>query len=894
MSSRRNISPPKWADRFLELYCKPEFLEEIQGDAHEIFEQRAISSTLKARLGFIWDVLRFLRLSNLKILNRSNFTQTTMVKNNFKIAARSLRKNKFYTGINLIGISLGIACFILTYLYVQQELSFDRFHKQSDNLYRVWVHEVDAEENEEYFEGTVPVVLGETLKQDLPGIDEILQVRGIGASYISRDQKKIYIGCSLVGSGFLSAFDFKLLIGDRETALNKLENIVLTERDAIGQFGKIDVLGETVKLHIRGEDRSFIVSGVIENRPENSSIRYSSLISDLNNDRFLDEQTRNAWFNFSTELYVLLNPNTDPAALESKFPELIEKGMGEDFEEGAFNVRLQGLSDIHFDTKVEGNTIVGDQQTVRVLGVVGIIVLLLAGINFVNISVGQSMKRAKEVGVRKVMGALRKQLIFQFLSESFLLTFCAMILSLGIISLLLPIFNDYASKNLQLVFSWPLITALTLAFLSIGLLSGIYPALAISSYKPVNALKGVKLTGRTKNGLANSLIVFQFLVAMFFVSTTIVMKNQLNYMSNKDLGFDQDAIAYMKLPKHRSTQDGLDGFMKSNGEVADQFISSLEQLPNLERIAHSNNYFGDEGWMEFDFEDKEGKQRAFHYNNINEGFIELFGIEMVAGGTFKEASTHLHNTGILVNEALVEQFGIENPIGAKIEGNDFEPHQIIGVVKNFHYASLHQRVKPLVMSMNPTPIVKGIEGISINQNTRSTVFVKVNLENYESAKAQIKDIWEARFEEPFEMEFLDTKLKKLYEEEAKTNSMVTLIALLAISIASLGLLGLAALTINNRLKEIGVRKVLGASSASIFQLLFKVFLSPIFIAFLLSVPLTIYVMNAWLENFQYHIDISAIHFISALVLIVLTTLIVVSYQSIKAARVNPIETIRYQ
>lgn len=895
MNRNAKISPPKWADRFLEFYCREEFLEEIQGDIHEIFEQRVIEGPAKAKAGFVWDVLRFFRLSNLKIFNRSKFNQLTMVKNNFKIATRSLMKHRFYALINLTGISLGIACFILTYLYVQEEFSFDKFHNQSDNIYRVWVHEVYAEDNEEYFEGVVPVVLGTTLKQDLPGIEEVIQIKDLNASYVSSDQKKITIGCNLVGSGFLKAFDFKLIVGDRETALDKLENIVLTEKDAIGRFGKTDVLGETIKLNVGGKDHSFVVSGVIENRPENSSVIYGSLISDPNNKRFLNEQSRTAWFNFSSELYVLLNPNTKPESLEGKFPEMVEKGMGENFEEGVFNVHLQPLKSVHFDTKVDGDTIVGDIKTVRILGVVGVVILFLAGINFVNLSVGQSMKRAKEVGVRKVMGAFKKQLILQFLSESFLLTFLAMIISLGISRLLLPVFNEMASKNLSLTFSWPLITALALALLCIGLLSGIYPALVISSFKPVNALKGIRVNGKTKSGMAYSLIVFQFFVAIFFVSTTIVMKNQLNYLSNKDLGFDQEAIAYMRMPKPKNPKEWMDGIMISNGEQADQFLTSLRQLPTLEAVAYSNNYFGDEGWMEFEFKDKEGKLRSFHYNNINENFIELFNIELVQGKSFENASEHLKNTGIIVNEALIKQFGIEgDPIGAKIEGGDFLPHEIIGVVKDFHYASLHERVKPLVMSMNPTPMYRGIEGISINQNTLATVLMKVNLETFSKTKADIKKVWESRFEEPFEIDFLDTKLKKLYEREARTNSMVTSVALLAIAIASLGLLGLAALTIKNKLKEIGVRKVLGASSSNIFQLLFRVFLSPIFVAFLLSVPLTVYVMNGWLESFEYHININFVHFISAFVLIVLTTLLVVSYQSLKASKVNPVETIRYE
>lgn len=893
MSNQKNILPPKWADRFLEFYCRQEFLEEIQGDAYEIFEQQvATNKVRKAKLQYVWNVLRFFRWSNLKATNRSNFTQFTMVKNNFKIAYRNLIRNRFYTAINLTGISLGIACFILTFLYVQEELSFDKFHSKASNIYRVWVHEIY--DNEEYTDGVVPVILGQTIKQDFPEITETIQMRDGLAHYISKEQEKLDFTYYMVGKGFLQTFDFKLLVGDRNSALDKLESIVLTEKQAMSQFGTLDVIGQTVKLDINDQDYSFLITGIIENPPSNSSIKYESLISDLNNERFLPLQTRTAWYNSSAQFFVELSPNVSVEDLESKFPEMVKRGLADEYEEGTFNVGLQPLSEVHFNHEIEGDVIYGDIKTVRILGIVGLVILLLAGINFINLAVGQSMKRAKEVGVRKVMGAYKHQLVTQFLGESVLLTFAAMILSLGVCSLLLPSFNQFADKSIELTFSWPLCAALGIALLAIGLLSGIYPAFVLSSFNPVATLKNAKMSSRGKNGMAYSLIVIQFFAAIFFVSSTVIMKNQLTFLTKKDLGYQSEGVVYMGLPKPKESKPGMVGIMNANGLQAQQFLAQLDQLPAISQSAYANSYFGDYGWMKLDYVDLEEEWKSFYYNQVSEDFTEVFNMKFVAGKGFKGASDFEKRTGIIINETYAKILNLEEPIGAKIPGKKFGEHQIIGVVKDFHFESLHQSIAPLVMSIDPEPVFLAMEGITMSRSARASILLKTNLNDFASVKKEIKAIWEDRFAEPFDLKFIDSNLQKLYEREQNTNAMVNLIATLAIIIASLGLLGLAALTIKNKYKEIGIRKVLGATPASIFQLLYRLFMSPILVAFIISIPFTIYVMNSWLSNFAYQISISAYHFLLAGAGTLVITLIVVSYQSIKAAATNPVDTIRYE
>lgn len=893
MNKRSQISPPKWANWFLERYCREEFLEEIQGDIHEIFESHVnLNKPSLARLRFIWNVLKFFRWSNLKATNRSNFTQIIMVKNNIKIASRSLRKHKFYTGINLTGISLGIACFILTFLYVDEEMSFDKFHSKIDQIHKVWVHEMD--EGDEYFEGVVPFAMAGPLKADYPQIESVIQIWDGLATYTSEDQLTISTGMTVVGEEFLETFDFKLLAGNRETALSKRENIVLTEEEAIRRFGTMDVLGQTVDYSVRSKSIPFIVTGIIENPPKNSSINYHSLISEANNDRAIHERNLNNWFVYSTEIYVLLKPEASIEELEVRFVDMVKTALGEDYEEGLAEVRLQPLEEVHFDTVIDGESITGNIETVRILGIVGFVILLLAGINFINLSVGQSMKRAKEVGVRKVMGAFKRQLIFQFISESLLLTILAGGLGVLISFLLLPTFNDFADKTLELSFNSTLAEALGLAILFIGILSGVYPALVLSSFNPITALKSGATQRGAKNGLAYSLIVIQFLTAIFFVSTTVIMKNQINYLNNKDLGFDKEAKVYFRLPRVRGDFSGMDQIMNANGLLADQMIESLKQIPSIEGLSRSNNYFGDEGWILLDYENKEGQTKEFHYNHIDQNFVNQFDIELVAGSGFQNASQNIRNTGVIVNEAFLKDMGIEEPIGAKIPGDRFGEHRIIGVVSDFHYATLHEKIKPLVMTMNPTPIFKGINGISINQSTRATVIATVKLSNMQSLTNEMKAVWEERFSQPFDLKFIDTKIERMYENEKRTNAMVTLIAVLAITIASLGLLGLAALTIKNRFKEIGIRKVLGANSKSIFKLLYSLFISPIVVAFAISVPLTVYIMSGWLENFAYQIDINVSHFAITAIGTIVITLLVVSYQSLKAATSNPVDILRYE
>jgi len=892
MSQESKISPPRWADRFLRFYCRDEFLEEIQGDVHELFELRQQESVGLAKRLFVWDVLRFFRWSNVKLSNNKQFNQLMMVKNNIKIARRTLWRNKFYTGINLVGISLGIACFLLSSLYVHHEFSYDGFHENIDDIYRVWIHEND--EGDEYFEGVVPMAMVTPLKTDFPEIARTVQISDILGSYTSRDQLLISKRLTVVDPDFLEVFDFKMIAGNRATALSNPENMVLTEADAMDRFGTLDVLGKTVDYEFRDQKHEFIVTGVIENTPANSSVSYNSLLSSDNNKKAFNENTLTGWFLYSTEVFVQLNPGVSVPDLEAKFPKMIETGLGEDYEEGWVEVNLQPLAEVHFDTIVDGENEPGDIQTVRILGLVGFLILILAGINFVNLSVGQSMRRAREVGMRKVMGAYRGQLIGQFLGESFMITVIAAILGLLTSSLLLPVFNSFANTELVLELNAPLLIALGIAVLVIGLLSGIYPAFVLSSFKPSTVLKGIRGNHKSRNGLAYGLIVLQFLTAIFFVSATIIMNHQVKFLASKDLGFDQEAKVYLRLPLAKGEFNGMSAIMGGNQQQAAQVMLDFNRITGIRDMAQANNYFGDNGWIMFEYEDDEEKEREFFYNHIDEKFIEFFNIELSAGKSFATATDLEKKTGVIVNEAFVKEHGIDEPVGSKIGDSGFGENRIIGVVSDFHFASLHQKVKPLVMSMESAPIFKGINGISINQSTRATLLADVKLEDIATVRDEMKTIWEARFSEPFELFFLDTKLEKLYEKERRTSSMVMLITVLAVIIASLGLLGLAALTIKNRFKEIGIRKVLGASAGNIFQLLYKLFLSPVMIAFLVSVPLTIWVMNQWLQNFAYQVNLGPVHFLASASAIALITLLAVSYQSARVARANPVDTIRYE
>ncbi|MCE7991826.1 MAG: FtsX-like permease family protein [Roseivirga sp.] len=893
MKSNRNIAPPRWADRFLAFYCREEFLEEIAGDAHELFEVRLQDEGRQiASLLFIWDVLRFFRWSNIKSTNRSKITQLMMVKNNFKIATRSLVKHKFYTGINLVGISLGIACFILTYLYVHEELSFDKFHSQKDRLYRVWIHEFD--EGDEYFEGVVPMVLTQYMENDFPEIIRSAQMQDKLARYQTPDGTQLTSMIDMVGSDFLRMFDFPLIAGSLEGVLDSPADIVLTKSEAIRRLGTTDVIGKSIEYDIRGENAEFVVSGLVNDPPVNSSLEFVALISDVNKKRFVNEQSLTSWYTFSTELYVLLNERNDVSGLEEKFTGMVETGLGEDYEEGTYTVHLQPLTDMHFNQQIDGDTPVGDINTVRILGLIGFVILFLAGINFVNLSVGQSMTRAKEVGVRKVMGAFKKQLTIQFLTESLLLTLMAALIGLGVSYLLLPVFNQFADKNLQLAFDAPLIQALLLCILFTGVLAGLYPAFVLSSFNPSKVLKGLHKSTQGKHGLAFSLIVIQYVAAIFFVSSTVIMKNQIHYMSELDMGFNKEAKVYFTLPAAKAESMMMQARMKANADQAKVFISEMSQLISIEKISAANNFFGDRGWVKLGYEDKEEELNYFHYNHIDEHFIDLFDMEIVQGQGFDEATTRLRETGMIVNEAFVKAYGIENPIGHKLEGPDFPEHQIIGVVKDFNFSSLHEKIGPLIMSMNAHLVFEGINSIEVNQSLKSTLVAKVDMNAIDKFKGEIEAIWEERYAEPFELGFLDSRIERMYEAEKRNDAMVSLIALLAVVIASLGLLGLVALTVQKKFKEIGIRKVLGASSYTIIKMLNKAFLSPIAIALLLSLPLTYFVMQSWLDDFAYHININPVHFLLAGALIFMTTLLVASYQSVRAAATNPVDTLRYE
>lgn len=809
-----------------------------------------------------------------------------MLKNYIRIAFRSLVKQKFYTLLNITGLAIGMACTLLILLFIFDELNYDTYHDNANNIYRVYVDGVFGGKE---FTGTQnPAPFAKTVIEDYPEVLSATRFRTQG-NFMFRYEDKNLKETKLVytDTETFEIFSFDFISGDPSTVLDDPNTLVITETIAKKYFGNEDPMGKTVILD---NDEDFEITGVIKDLPKNSHFNFEIFIS---LESYADSKINN-WLSQNYQTYLLLADGANPQHLVDKFPLMLEKYFDPQLQQimGAtlkdmkakgvrYDMLMTPLKDIHLYSHMGGELGVnGDIKYVYIFGAVALFILLIACINFMNLSTARSSNRAKEVGIRKVLGSYKKQLIGQFLTESIVLSITAFLFAVATVYLALPYFNQLTEKafsGMELFNPGMIISMLSIATL-VGFLAGSYPAFFISAFQPVAVLKGEIRMGAKSGWLRSTLVVFQFTTSIILIVGTIVVYTQLQYIQNKKVGYEKDQVV---LIKDTWLMDNVNGFkeeLKQHPNIINTTASSY--LP-IESNRSSSVYF------------KEGEvltteTTSIQHWRIDVDYIPTLGMEIVMGRNFSEEFAS-DSTAILVTETCVKQYSLgENPIGKRlgtIELNDdgsnkYVYFNIVGVVKDFNFQSLHHKISPVLFHL---------------ARSTSMVSAKILTENVPATIEFIESKWnEFAPGQPFEYSFMDEDFNNAYKAEQRIGNIFTVFAGLAIFIGCLGLLGLAAFTAEQRTKEIGIRKTLGATISGIIVLLLREFGVLLTISFVVAAPVAYYVMSTWLEDFVYRIDLGIMPFVFAGLFAFIVAIITVSFHAIKAASSNPVDSLKFE
>ena len=888
----KHINPPKWATRFLRWYCKPELLEDLEGDLLELFDRKVETKGAKAanRL-FIWLVLRSFRWSAIKKNQKLKTHSLMLTGQNLKVAARVLWRDKFNTTLNILGLTIGILCFVQMGLYVAQELSFDQMHSKKDRIYRAYLYE-DYGDGRIFFNSVTPMRFEPLFKKEFSEFENVVQwfkrtyaVEASGDNWINEE-------VALISPEFFQVFDFEMEKGNDSNPFTGRYDVILSEGYAEKYFGEEDPVGKSLTINLEKEVVEFTVSAVMKDIPDNSSIQFDLAISNELNQTLFGEQALKGWTSVSQETYVLVNENSSIESVNAKSQDVLMTYLGENFNRDEYTVGFQELTDIHLNPEVPaGIEAVSNPTYVYVLGIIGFLVLLIACVNYTTLSIGKSIKRAKEVGMRKILGAGKQLLVSQYLTESIVVALVSMLLGTALAILGIPTFNQLTGVNLIYSFEWWHLGLFLGLGLLIGSLAGMYPAFVLTNTRIMSIMQSSNTTGG-KHWVRKVMVTFQFLVTVLLISSTLIMQKQIGFLQSKNLGYDYEAV--VAVPLFANIQSGrFTERYASARDNAQLLQQNLQQHPELSNFTASSHAFGTNGWMHLAFEDVKGSFLWFRMVGVDANFIDAFDLTIVEGRNFEKGNTADERQSIILNETAVKYFGLTNPLEEKLPGSDFGEHRIVGVVEDFHYSSLHEEIEPLVITQNMSPIFAGIS----DTDFQDSPFPKLLFKYSGSSLLAVQDILEEEWSRTFpnrnlEYEFIDENIARQYENETRLNKLIGVATLISILIASSGLLGLTVLVVNSREKEIGIRKVIGASSAQIFGLLAKTFSWQLALGVILSIPLTIWLMQQWLEDFAYRVSIGVDMFVISATISVLIALLVISYHSWKATKVNPVKSLR--
>jgi putative ABC transport system permease protein len=816
-------------------------------------------------------------------MEKFKFQGASMFNNDLKIALRNLRKQSVYSFINITGLAIGMACFILIFLFARNEASYDRFHPNLANLYRVYVTEAPPDRDPFSYAET-PAQMAYAFETSFPEVKRAVRL-GLNRDLVRYQNATFSERIHLADSDFFEVFHFPLLAGEPPLVLQEPGAVVLTESMAKKYFGQTEPLGKQLAIKLGSEFHDFFVSGVAKDVPENSSIRFDFVIPFDNVRKYVSERALSAWLDVSFETYVELAGPLAAAEIEGKLQTVVKNHYPERVAP-MITLHLQPMADIHLNSEVPaGFEPTSDPVYSYILFGIALLILVIACINFMTLAIGRSAHRSKEVGVRKVLGAVQIQLVKQFWSEAILMSFLALALSILLAELFLPFFNELASQRLSLTYELPTLLAFAVLSLLVGLIAGSYPAFVLARMRPALVIKG-ETQIRGARFFGHSLVVLQFSLSILLIIGTLVMADQLHYLRTKDLGFKGEQVVVI-----RNNSPQREGAM-----LVERFRQALAGDENVLGVAGSSNTFASP-WAAMGFSSEGGAYHAFFQQTVDYDYLKAMGIELLVGRNFSPKFGTDSSEAIIVNEAMAKYFNWDSPLGQRLPGQRFPPHRVIGVVKDFNFQSLQNEIAPLVLTLDPTTVLRGINDISVSVSPRAINFVNVRLkpQNIPATVDLLKVKWQkVAPNQPFVFSFLDEDVEQQYREEERWSKIVGNASGLAILIACLGLFGLAALMAAKRTKEIGVRKVLGASVTRIVILFSKDFAGLVLIAFVVAAPVAFYVTHKWLQSFAYRIEVGWWVFALAGAIALLIALATVSTQAIRAAVANPVEALRYE
>ncbi len=796
-----------------------------------------------------------------------------------RISLRNLSKQKLYSFINIFGLAVAIAFCILIILFVRDEVTHDSFHEKADRLYRVNI--LSKKDDGSLSTSMVtPPPLGPAFQEEFPEIAHMSRFikRGDVVNYQGQSSRE---SIALADPDFFKMFSFKLEKGDPQAVLINRDSVVLREEVARRYFGNENPVGKVLSIKMGSQFFDFVVSGIAQNIPQNSSITFDFLVPYDRVRDYIPERYLNQWTGFTTSTFIELQKEVPAVELINKFPafvrrhlgEIVEKAAGGDFS--AFQIKLQPLQKIYLSTEGSSFYMASSNPLYSyILSGIALLILFIAAINYMNLAIARYATRLKEIGMRKVLGADRKKLMHQFFGESIFFSFISLCMGIALAELLLPAFNHFVGKKLAIGYfsNWTTMTLIIGLMFVVGLVSGSYPALFLSRFRPADVLRSQLRIGG-KSNFSRWLVVVQFTLSIFLIISTIIMSHQLTYMKKRDLGIQGEQVVVI------STQGSPQGT-----QLVDRFRNILSSHSDILSISGSCMALGNEGTYAVSPVRAQNSETMAHYFFIDLDFLKTVGVDVVEGRDFSRAYTSDPKESVIVNETLVKEMGWDSALGKQIRTfmGRREPLTVIGVARDFHFESLHAQIRPAVFYIEP-------------RNQLEFVYAKISPDDIPGTLRLLEETWRQGSPSlPFMYTFLDEQFQRLYLVEERWNSIVGYASVFAIVISCLGLFGLSALAIARRTKEIGIRKVLGASISGLARMVSLDFLKLVFFANIIAWPLSYYVMNRWLQNFAFRIDVKIWIFLLAAILSGGIAVLTLSTQAIKAAVADPVESLRFE
>lgn len=792
---------------------------------------------------------------------------TPMIKNYITVALRNFIKGRLYSVINVVGLAVGLTVFLYIAIFIYHQLSFDRFNSKADRIYRVASH-LEMGANVAEMTATYPPMAA-AMSASFPEVEKSLRLFMQYDKVFKHDDKLFSENILYAGPEFFDVFSLKLLSGDPTTALKEKYQVVLTRDMVKKYFGEQSDLAAVIGKSIIIDGCPCQVTGVIQDCPVNSHFQYTCIVSIESSKPGQDL----AWNNLNLSTYLLLNPDAKPADIESKIPDMLKKNVPDfdKYESAGVIVKffLQPLTSIHLHSNLDGElSPTSSITTIYILGSIAAIVLLLACVNFMNLTTARSSKRAKEVGIRKVLGSKSTQLVRQFTFETILMVAVAAVIALLLVQLLKYPFMLLTGERLSfdLLLNPVFIAAIILFTLLLGILAGSYPSFYLASFKPVDVLKGKLKSGMKSSGLRNGLVVLQFTISMILITSTLIVQNQLTFMRSKKLGFDKDNLLIISNANRLASYDGFVNELKKNKDVV--YVGNARFRP-------IGNYDG----TSVSTEDDKDNQRLLNMNYVGYDYFDAMKFDLVAGRAFSRDFPS-DSAALILNQAGAEYLFSGDPIGKKVNTGGASNFTVVGVVADFNFESLKNEVKPLMFFLN---------------EHQRFLHVRIAPGNHINTIAAIEALWKSQNADlPFTYSFVDDDFAESFKEEARLGSIFNVFTVLALGIACLGLLGLASFTAEQRTKEISVRKVMGASVSGILVLLSRDFAKLILISMILATPAAYFSMNWWLSDFAFRTDISPWSLVVGSVFTLVLALLIICAQGLKSAFLNPAETLKYE